>query len=174
VYGGSIIDLKTRLKPELEWLCSEIKSRSASTFDVTAKADGSLSKDDWQATGELSFTITIKNNEGRRSPEIESVYLYTSEGWSFKQGREECASEASKKGGYKKCHLLRSPVARLAPGAWAQINLAGEKRLWSKYHGDEVKEKYKVSGSVLIEINTSEGSLVSEPNLEVEFEEFPF
>ncbi len=174
VYGGSIIDLKELLRPELGWLKSESEARKDTSFSVTAKAEGSLTKDEWYATGDLSLAITIKNNQDRRSPEIESVYLYTSDGWSFKQSAEECASELSKKHGYKKCHLLRSPVTRLAPGAWTQISLSGEKTLWSKFQGDKPKEIYKVSGAVLIEINTSEGSFFREPTLEVEFEEFPF
>lgn len=174
VYGGSIVDLKNRLTPELEWLKSEVEERKAATFAVNARAEGVLTRDEWEAAGNLTLTITIKNNENRRSPEIESLYLYTSDGWSFKQATEECAAEASKKGGYQKCHLLRSPVSRLAPGAWTQISLAGKKRLWSKFQGHELKDIYRVSGTVLIEVNTSEGSFLEELNLDVEFEEFPF
>ncbi|MET4229846.1 hypothetical protein ABIB83_004612 [Bradyrhizobium sp. I1.8.5] len=174
VYGRSIVDLKKMLRPELEWLKSELEARKTTAFTVTAKADGSLTKDDWFASGDLNLAITIKNNQDRRSPEIDSVYLYTSDGWSFKQAAEYCAAEPSKKRGYQKCHLLRSPVARLAPGAWTQISLSGEKRLWSKFGGDEPKEIYKVSGTILIEINTSEGSFFRESSLEVEFEDIPF
>lgn len=71
-------------------------------------------------------------------------------------------------------HFIKSPVPRLSPGAWGQIKVKGTKRVWSSWGGEELKEKYTLTGFVIIEVFTSEGAFREQIDLAVDAEEIPF
>jgi hypothetical protein len=175
VYDGSIQTLREKLKIEIEWLKQQVEKRNTNAFTVELRsADGDLKKNAWSAEAHAEFVFDIHNKSKRKSPDIEAIYLYTSSGWRFSQNGEECPSTATEESKGRIRHFVRSPVPRLSPGAWAQIKLNGRRSVWSKYSGEELKEKYTASGFIELELSTSEGTFVESIDVDVEFEEFPF
>lgn len=175
IYNGSIQTLKERLLKEIEWLKREREKQSTNSFTVELKApDGELIKNSYSAEAQVEFVFDINNKTKMKSPEIEAIYLYTGERWKFKQAGEECPSSPSHIKDKQLRHFIKSPVPRLSPGAWAQIKVEGTKNVWSKWSGDELKEKYTLSGFLTLEIFTSEGAFKEQIDVKCEVEEFPF
>lgn len=175
VYGSSIQTLIDLLRPEIAWLRSEVEKGNSETISVQLKSvDGLLIKDAWSATGRVEIVIDMHNKTKKRTPEIEAIYYYTGSGWRFEQGAEECAFTKAELENYELRHFIKSPVGRLSPGAWAQLRITGKKRLWTKYGGDELQDSYRLTGSSLLEIATSEGNFRKQINLDVEVDEIPF
>jgi len=114
------------------------------------------------------------NNKSEKRTEIEAMYFHSGQGWKFKQGTEECPSTKPAIEKFEVRHFIKSPVASLSPGAWAQVNIIGTKTLWTKFSGDEPRDSYRLVGSGIFEISTPEGILLSQFNLDVEVEESPF
>ncbi len=174
VYGGKISELKSKLIDDLNWLKDEVGKKKSEIFAVTLKrCEGFLAKDDWRAVGEMDLELEIHNNGQSRSPEIEAIYFHTHKNWSFSQDSIDCSYNIGDKENTKR-HFLKAPVARLSPGAWAPIKMAGKKTYWNKFKGSELQEKYIAKGVVILEIVTSEGNFKHLINLDVTFEGVPF
>lgn len=175
VYDGSIQTLREKLAIEMAWLKKQLDKQNTSAFTIELRGvDAALKKESWCADGVAEFVFDIHNRTKRKSPDIEAIYLYTGKNWTFSQADEDCPSTATDDGKTRVRHFVRSPVPRLSPGAWAQIKLIGKKRLWSKYSGEELKDEYKASGFITLELSTSEGNFQERMNVDVEFDEFPF
>ncbi len=175
VYGDSIQSLKEQLKEEFEWLKVEREKQKTQAISVELKTvSGLLSKTTYFDTAEVDFVFDIHNRTSKKSPEIEAIYLHTGKGWTFEQSKEECAkadSDVSKK---QIRHFVKPPISRLSPGAWAQAKLVGKKVVGSKFKGDELKDSYSLSGYLIVEIITSEGSFSEEIDVSVEVDDIPF
>ena len=175
VYNGKIQSLKSKLRHEIEWLKNEIEKRNSSAFTVNLKKINSeLKKTDFNAKAVVEFVFDITNNTTKKSPEIEAIYIHTGSKWSYVQSGEDCPSAASEDDKSKVRHFIKSPVQRLSPGAWAQIKIEGTKEVWSKWKGEKVEEKYNLSGNVIFEIYTSEGTYRETMFVETVVEEYPF
>lgn len=175
VYEGSIVTLKKLLTEELGWLKREHAQKKASVFDIQLKSsDGLLTKTDYSATAEVDLIFDIRNSSQRRSPEIEAIYFQTSDGWTFRSDGVDCPSTSVEGAQGALRHFVRAPVQRLSPDAWAQVKLSGRKRMWSKWAGEELKDKYRLAGAAQFEIATSEGIIRKQIDLDLSVEEFPF
>lgn len=175
VYDGSIQTLKSKLAVELDWLKGEAGQLKTQSITVEiSNVTGLLTKNAWSITGELELAVDLHNRSGKRSPEIDSLYIYTNYDWSLNQGGEKCPITPSPDGPAKYKIFLKPPVQRLLPGGWAQIKLTGSRRLWNKWSGDEAKDVYRTSSPIHIELHTSEGVLKYAVPVTVEFEEVPF
>lgn len=174
IYNGSIQTLKDRLLIELLWLKQEHEKQTTNAFTIDLKnATGDLIKTKYQANSEVEFIFDISNKTKKKSPEIESIYLYTQDSWKFRQGGDDCPSSSTDKEGQLR-HFIKSPVTRLSPGAWAQIKIEGTKQVWSKWTGDELKTSYTHSGAIIIEIYTSEGTFKESIEVAVVVDDIPF
>lgn len=176
IYEKSIQRLRQQLKAELIWILAEIQKKKTSTFTIELKKISAiLDVKNWYADAEVEIKIDILNRSDRRSPEIEAIYLYTGPGWEHKSGQEECPSTEAEVDGKKMVrHFIKSPISRLSPNAWAQLNITGRKRVWASYLGQERKDSYRLQGLALIEIVTSEGTIRQEIHLNVIADEIPF
>ncbi len=176
VYGGSVTKLREMLTKEFAWTNSELERKKTSVFDISANTrDATLEIKDWSRTGSFELVIDIHNRTGRRSPEIDAVYIYTTDRWTFYQDSRECASTEAESGDANKRHLLEVKTNRLAPGAWMQLKCEGRRYFWLSYNNeDEPKDTYRVKGFLLVEISTSEGSFTHRLDMDVEFDELPF
>lgn len=176
IYGGSIKELRSKLTPHLEWLKAEIHKNQTEPISISLESIfGRLQKSEFFADVEVELVIRIENKTKKRSPEIETGYLYTGPTWIFNQGGEDCpAKDVTNKDDYTQQHLIKPPVTRLSPGAWADIKIACKKTVWSKFSGAEEKDSYKLTGHVLFELLTSEGTYEKKIVLDVECDEFPF
>lgn len=175
VYDASIQNLKAKLSIEIEWLKKEITKRKSAPISVVLKSVyGDLEKTNSYAEAEVEFVFDLYNRTEKKSPEIESIYLQTSKGWRFRQGEDKSPSTAVEGDTNRIRHFVKSPVTRLSPGAWCQIKLNGSKQVWSKYSGEEYKEKYNLSGYTDFEVFTSEGNFTEHVNVDLEVTELPF
>jgi nucleoside 2-deoxyribosyltransferase len=174
VYEGSIQKLKEMLIIDFEWMKKERALQKASPFSVHLKTiDGRLVRNDYSAHSHVDMVFEIQNKTKKRTPEIEGIYLQTEKSWKFNIGGTECPSSSADNPNFIR-HFITPPVQRVSPGLWTQIKLEGRKRVWSKWNGDELKEKYTHSGNLLLEISTSEGIYRAEINATVDIEEDPF
>lgn len=175
VYGNSINRLKELLSGEISWVLEEIERRKVATFDIKiSHDDGALAATEYVVDGSFSMTIDIHNRTAKRSPEIEAMYLQTSDAWTFDQGGTECPKSGVDGSKGRTRHFVRAPVTRLSPGAWAQVKLEGKRRLWTKWSGEERQEQFRVRGTVKFEIATSEGTYPVDQSVDVGFDEIPF
>lgn len=96
IYNGSIKTLKERLLVEIEWLKRESEKQNTSAFTIEIKiSSGDLVKNSWAASAITGLVFDIKNKTKKKSPDIETIYLYTGSGWEFEQGGEVCPSAPS-------------------------------------------------------------------------------
>ena len=175
VYGGSIQRLKASLAADLEWQKAKVESSKSQALTLNvASASGSMTKKDWSIDGAFNLNVDLHNNTVKRSPEIESIYVYTSFNWRFSQGGEECPVTEVTDGPSKYKTYVKPPVSRLSPSGWAQFKLKGSRQLWNKWNGAEAKETYTSSGPLNFELHTSEGILRFSEHVTVEFDDFPF
>lgn len=174
IYDGSIQTLKKKLKSEIKWLKSEREKQTTKPFTIELKSyDGQLVATAYSATAEMEFTFDITNKTKVRSPEIEAIYVYTGDAWKLTNGGRECPSVPTDEKRILK-HFIQSPLPRLSPGSWMQVKMEGKKVVWSKFSGDDLEEKYRLSGYMLFEIVTSDGNFIERLELDSEVEEVPF
>lgn len=175
VYNGSLSQLRKLLRAELIWQKSELEIRRTKPISISVKTSpGILLDNSWKADANFDFTIDLKNSSGKRSPEIEAIYIHSGDGWKLTQENILCASTESNISPFTRRHFIKTPVPRLSPEAWAQIKISNTKTVWRGYEGSEKKDSYSVKGSALIEIVTSEGSFKETVNIDVTVDEIPF
>ncbi|MXO46874.1 hypothetical protein GRI69_01185 [Erythrobacter vulgaris] len=174
VYGKSIQSLKESLTHEFEWLRKEAESRKFKSFSITlARMTGNLIKGSYRADAEVDLTFELKNETKRKSPEIEAIYLKTGPNWTYELEGVECAAVQTGEGSSVR-HFIKSPVARIAPGMWAQVRVRGKKEVWSKFTGEELQDSYRMSGWVKVEVVTSEGTFEQSLDVDLEVDDIPF
>ncbi|MEP1588742.1 MAG: nucleoside 2-deoxyribosyltransferase [Tateyamaria sp.] len=75
IYDGTIVDLKAKLGPKIEWLKAESLRRNEERINATHSTDaGYLDKKAYRHTGTMNLEITLRNGSKQRSPEIEAYY----------------------------------------------------------------------------------------------------
>jgi len=173
IYDGSVSDLKEQLLPKLQWMKEEFQKQKTETISLKLKvSDETLTNSEYTSVGSMNLSVNLKNNSEKRSPEIEAIYITTSDTWEMKKNDLVCPSEQSDDA--TKRHLVAPDLRRLSPGAFCDTKVKMSKRFWSKFGGDELKDNYESKGWLLVEIVTSEGTFKHENAIEVLFEEFPF
>jgi hypothetical protein len=116
----------------------------------------------------------LSNDSDRAAPEIEAIYLHCGEMWKVQQDDKVCPSTRSDIPLFKKRHFLTSPIKRLLPGTWAQIKVRMDGVIASSVKGQELRSSYKVGGSAVLRIITSEGNYDYPINVDYDLEEIPF
>lgn len=174
VYGNSVAGLKDKLKEDILFMKAELTKRGSPVSIELAKLFGDLSKTKYDATAKISIYLDIKNGTQFISPDIEAIYFYTGGGWAYKQDGQDCPKTKADFEDYTLKHLIKSPVARLPRGGWAQVKLIGEKVIAWSWKGDEIKDSYKLSGKALIRVLTANSVFDYPLNIELEVAEFPF
>lgn len=173
---SSVSDLKKKLDGEIEWLNDKIQSEKTQPFTVELKKPFAyFARSKHSDTAKLTLTFDIFNKSNKKSPEITAVYLETSESWRMSQEDKLCPSTKSTQDELFIRHFITPPLRRLAPDAWAQIKVTGERTLWSSFNfGEERKDKYPLAGRIVLTVSTDEGNFNHQENLEVEVDEVPF
>jgi len=175
IYNNSISDLCESLRGELIWQKQEIESRKAKTITAVVKRQfGNLVLNSYSARGDVQIDIDLKNVSVNRIKEVEAIYLHTSAEWSFFQQENVCPKDVSGLEDYAERHFLKSPVNSLSQEAWAPLKLIGKKYLAWAFDGEELKDSYRISGHVMIEIVTSQGSFREKLDLGLAVDEIPF
>lgn len=177
VYDGSITELKRMLSGDIDWMKSEIERRKTITFEVSARPQNELLHiSDYQRKASFELFIDIHNRSDKRSPEMDAIYLKTSEKWEISQDGKTCGHTEDDHKELKRRHILSTTASRLAPGAWTQVRCHLEAPLWRKWWDDEVepRDSYRVQGYMMFEISTAEGMFPTRVDLDVEFDDIPF
>jgi hypothetical protein len=174
VYDNSIVALKRKLTIDLAAVKVELEARESPIHVELGKINGSLAKTKHSATATVDLYLDIHNRATINSPEIETMYFYTSKGWSFSQDNQECPNTVSDLSEYQIRHLIRSPVRRVMKGGWAQVKLVGRKVLAYSFNGEELKDSYRLTGKSVVRVVTTTETFENLINLEVVVDEFPF
>ena len=174
IYNTSLTELKSKLSSEFSWLKNELSvGRNPILVELSdAWAELISLKTYGQVVTHLRFTMSNKTQ--KRSPDIEAIYLITSPRWKFEQGGDSCASLLDESDKQKVRHFIKSPVPRLSPGSWAQIQVEGTNWVFPEVQGGPLKEDYQFKGTAWLEIVTSEGTYSSEFEIELDTAEIPF
>lgn len=174
IYDGSIHNLREQLSPKISWLVDEIESRRLKTISLeTNRPTGLLTKDESFHFGEFDLTLTLTNQTRRRSPEVEAIYISTTNYWSLEVNKQLCVSKPID-GTNTVQHLISPTLKRLSPGAFFKESITFTRRFWSKYSGEKPQDTYTSKGNVNIDIVTSEGTIPFVIQLNIDFDEFPF
>ena len=171
----SIQNLRERLTTELRWALGRIDSIRRSRIRVAPKTiSGDLLKNSYRAKAKLSFRIDLHNDSNVPSAEIESVYFYTGQDWTVSQNDKDCPSTEANLHPYKHRHFLASPVKRLQPTGWAQLQFTTERILASSWRGQELKESYTIAGRAMLRFVTDKGTFDYEILIDTVVDEIPF
>lgn len=176
IYDGSVSKLKEQLSADIMWMKEQIESEQNSVFEVELKAKfPSLETSEYRATGKFDLEITVRNVSGSRSPEIDAIYLYTSDKWKFIQAAKPCDLEFLEREEFRAQHMIIPSMRRIPKHRRFVENVEGTRVFWSKFlDGEELQDKYKSAGRIKVEVVTADRTFISESNLELEFQEFPF
>jgi hypothetical protein len=174
IYDGSAGDLANKLRPWLTWAKVETEKRKSETISVSVRAENaSLKKTDWKHLGSCDLVIDLRNRSGRRSPEIEAIYVNLKKTWSASAHGKDLPFESDEKVEMKR-FLISPSIRRLSPNAFLQERFTISRDFWTKWSGQQVKDVYTSTGKVRVEVVTSEGTLSYEIPVDASFEEFPF
>ena len=175
VYENSIDTLRDLLMEELAWAKGEISNIRKSQIQVILKdASGELKKTSYSAKGDICFKVDLLNESERTSAEIESIYFYSTKGWTLYQDGNECPSTEPDIQEYEKRHFLKTPIRKLHSKSWAQISFHAIKTLAYAFKGEELKSSYTIAGRSTIRLITSEGHFDYELNVDTVVDEIPF
>lgn len=175
VYDGSISKLRESLKSELIWAKSQIENVRNSRVKVKLSGlFGNLEKTKYSAKAEIDFKIDLHNDSSNTSSEIEAVYFYSTKGWSLKQDGKSCPNTESDLPDFKLRHFITPPIRKLHKNSWAQLRFSSSKYLAFAEEGEELKDKYRVTGRSILRLVTPEGNYDYDLTIDVECDEVPF
>lgn len=175
VYEGSITKLREALVDELNWARSQIEAARNSRVKVKlSSASGLLEKTRYSAKGEIDFKVDLNNDTGVASSDIEAIYFYSTEGWRLTQDGKECPHTESDIPGFERRHFIQSPIRKLHKNSWAQIKFSASKNLAMAKEGEELKERYRVTGRSILRLVTADGKFDYELSIDVECDDIPF
>jgi hypothetical protein len=174
VYDNSISYLKDELVKHLEWAKSEIENIRKSQIRIEMRSSASLETSANWAECSVWFTFDFFNDSSKPSAEIDAVYLYSGNDWSLKLSDKECPVIKSDVAPYSHRCFITPPVSRLQSNSWAQMSLSGKRIVATKWHGDEIRDNYRINGTVLLRLMTNNGIFDYEFNLNLVAEKLPF
>lgn len=177
IYDGQITSLKEQLSKEIDWIKSELEKQKTNTFEIKCThANEILESSESVRAGSVDLIFDIHNRTSKRSPEIDSIYIYTSDKWEIYQESKKCGHTESDRNLVNRRHLLEANTKRLAPGAWMQVRCEFKRYFWRYYwsNGEVPQDNYRAKGFILFEIATSEGSFYQQADLTIDFDEIPF
>jgi Nucleoside 2-deoxyribosyltransferase len=175
VYGASIFELKNKLFADLKWAKTQIEIAKTSWLKVTLKElYGTLEKNNYLAWGSTKFTFDLHNESDNTLSDLDAIYVYVGDGWTFSCDGKECPSTESDLPIYARRHFFSPPVSRLNKNSWAQLKFSGRKLLASAIGGEELKDEYTISGKVLVRLVTSSSKFDYEMQVQVQFYDLPF
>lgn len=175
VYGGSITKLRESLTSELLWAKSQVENVRNSRVKVKASnIFGNLEKTKYSAKAEVDFKIDLHNDSNNTSSEIEAIYFYSTKGWRLKQDGKDCPHTESDIPDFHIRHFITPPIRKLHKNSWAQLRFNSSRYLAFAKEGEELKDKYRVTGRSILRLVTPEGNFDYEISIDVECEEFPF
>ena len=175
VYDGSISKLRDSLVNDLNWAKSQIENVRNSRVKVKlSNVYGNLEKNKYWAKGEIDFKIDLHNDSSNTSSEIEAIYFYSTKGWSLKQDGKDCPSTESDMPDFDIRHFINPPIRKLHKNSWAQLRFESSKYLAFADDGEELKEKYRVTGRSILRLVTPEGNYDYDLPIDVDCDEIPF
>jgi hypothetical protein len=166
--------LRTLLTDELRWAKTELENVRRTHIKTTVQTWGNLTRNQYTATAEVDFTIDLKNESDKTSPDIEALYFYTTKDWTLIQDGKTCSSTRSDIAPFEKMHFLACQVRRLQRSGWAQLKFSARKIVAFATRGEELKDSYRLTGRSVLRFVTNEGHFDNELQLDVTALEVPF
>jgi nucleoside 2-deoxyribosyltransferase len=170
----SVSDLKRKLRQDIEYIKEQIALREAPIRVSLGKIYADLKKTKYSAVAVVQIRLDMQNGTKSTSPEIDAIYFYTGNGWTFTQEQQECPASKSDLTAYKARHFIKSPVQRLGKDGWAPLSMSGEKVVGTSLRGEVLLDSYELTGFALVKVKTSKGDFDSRIDLKVTADELPF
>jgi hypothetical protein len=171
---SSVKDLKIKLAQDLEHAKQALAEREQPITVELERISGYLERTKYSAEAEVTIRLGMNNKTKNTSPEIDTIYFYTGDGWSFTQDKQECPASNSDVKDFKKRHFLKSPAQRINKNGWIPINLVGKKTVATAWKGEELKDEYQLTGVAIVRVRTASGDFDSKVDLKVIANEIPF
>jgi hypothetical protein len=175
VYGKSLSKLRDELTRTLTWARETIASvRKSHIRPEMMFPRAFLEVTESSATAKMTLSFDLYNDSRENSSDIYAIYLYTTHAWEMIQEGSVSASTASDIPDYKYRYFVKTPAIRLSPNGWAQARVEMSRILASKWRGDEIKDAYTLTGTILLRIQTSTGSVDHPLKVSVLVDTLPF
>lgn len=176
IYDGRAVDLVDKLRPKLNWLVEEVKKARKEIFSLAINCgSGYLNCSESTHKGNFDLELTLRNNSGKRSPEIEVIHIITNSHWTLSEdGKEIKYDEYTDDNRKMRKHLVNPSLRRLPSGGFSKTKVNFRRNFWTKWNGQEKKEVYKAKGNIHFEIAAGDGIYKFDQFVEVEFDEIPF
>ena len=175
IYQPAVLrDLKERITAECTMIVDKLKERRKGLAVTITTGYAGLEKTKYSAKGEVEIHFDITNNADRPF-DVQAMYFYTGNGWSFSQEGAVCASTKSDIPIFAQRHFVKPPMTKFAARtAWARATILGRKTLATTFKGEPLLDAYSVAGTVLLRLQTNVGIADHEVLLKVSFDEIPF
>lgn len=174
VYGDSIVHLSEQLEKNIEWAKKEIESQKNNPFEIELKTDGVLSTTDEYAEAKINFTFEIENKSNRTSPEIQAIYLYSTNNWNIKQNGKKVPYKKSDLKVYNYKYNLTIESNKIPKKGWVEIEISSLRIIAQSWEGETIKDNYTIAGIVLLEIITDKGNFSKKLPISVYIDTLPF
>lgn len=157
VYGNSIVYLKKQLEINVEWAGAEIENQRSTPFEIELKLSGKLEVTHEYARANINFVFDIENKTDKESPEIQAIYLYSSNIWDIYQNGRKAARKKSDfwPDNYK--YQLSVETHKVPTNGWTQIDIQAFRNFANTWKDEKVVDSYTFDGHVIIEIATARG-----------------
>lgn len=174
IYGDSIKHLQEQLKKNIDWAKKEIEQYKQIPIEIELKTDGILNKTDDYAEANLDFKIDIENQSQKTPIEIQAIYLHSIQIWEISQNGKKVPSKKSEIKNYSFKYQITIENNKIPKKGWTQIELNTKRILARAWKGDILRDNYKITGDLLLEIATDKGTFNKKLPLNIEIEDLPF
>jgi hypothetical protein len=174
VYNGSLKKLKQELEKNIKWAVETIEQNHWSPFEVSMKTGGYLENAEGFSEAFLNFTIEIDNILDKSAPSIEGLFLHSLQNWNIRQDGKKLSSRKSTEKPFNHKYSLTVDNPKIAAGGWLQIKLESSRIIRDIFSGDKIEETYSLGGNILIELVSTDGTLMKSIPVHIKLETTPF
>ncbi len=174
----SIEHLKNELIKKLEWVKKELNLLKCEPLITNINIIYTdIDRTTYDDTGRVNLRVEIHNRTDITIDKINSIYIYTGDGWTIIYNKENCQKTKSEITPFSDRHIIHQSFNAIPSNDWLPIDIELRKRLyvsWDK--GKERKDNYSLEGNIKISINTDKNKFISEHRIktDVAYCEVPF
>lgn len=174
IYDGKIKILRDELTKRIEWSKTEIEKRKKDKIDISFDIINSeIQRSEYSDIAVVNYKLEISNFSDEAINDIQFLDIYTGSNWDFYLDDKRIKSEIRNK--TQKRHRLIPEIKMIPSKDHIQIELVGKKTVAYAWKQDEIKDSYRLSGYVGIELFISSDSIKKQINLnhECKYLSFP-
>ncbi len=177
IYNKSILNLKKELVERLKWAKDEVSKRKKEPIKTNVIISYSyVDRTDHSDTAVLNFKIELHNLSDSPVTGIHSIYLYSGQNWDIFFEDKKCKNTKSDKKPYILRHIIKPDFSTIPANDWLPLDITAKKIMAYDWLGQELKDSYKIKGSMRIDVHVDKACFSTEVkiNTEVSWEDIPF